>query len=81
MVLNDYTDNAVSAMLDGLELYGMGASWGGFESLILPTNPAPIRSATTWNERPSIRIHAGLEDPDDLIEDLEQAFGISNIAR
>jgi cysteine-S-conjugate beta-lyase len=74
LVLNDYTDNAVAAMLDGLELYGMGASWGGFESLILPTKPGPMRSATPWNEGPSLRIHAGLEDPDDLMEDLDKGF-------
>ena len=74
VVLNDYTDNAVSAMLDGLALYGMGASWGGFESLILPTRPAPFRSATEWTETPSLRIHAGLEDVDDLMEDLDKGF-------
>jgi len=74
LVLNDYSDNAMAAMLDGLALYGMGASWGGFESLILPTNPGPIRSATEWTESPSIRIHAGLEDVDDLMEDLDKGF-------
>jgi cystathionine beta-lyase len=74
VVLQDYSDDAIAAMLDGLELYAMGASWGGYESLILPTNPAPIRSATTWDEGPTIRIHAGLEDPDDLLEDLEKGF-------
>ncbi len=73
----DYPEKALAAMLDGLELYGMGASWGGFESLILLTNPAPVRSATKarWeNANPTLRIHAGLEDPDDLIEDLASGF-------
>jgi cystathionine beta-lyase len=50
----------------------MGASWGGFESLILPTHPETSRTVTRWAPGgPTIRIHAGLEDADDLIEDLE----------
>ena len=64
-------------MLDGLELYGMGASWGGFESLILLTDPKSIRVATLerWqNVGPTLRIHAGIEDADDLIADLEKGF-------
>ncbi len=74
---HDYPETALAAMLDGLELYGMGASWGGFESLILLTNPAPVRSATKarWQDaNPTLRIHAGLEDPDDLLEDLAKGF-------
>ncbi len=67
---------AVAAMLDGLELFAMGYSWGGFESLILPIYPAAVRTATEWSEPgPAIRIHAGLEDADDLIADLEAGFG------
>ena len=66
--------DAVAAMLDGLKYYGMGASWGGFESLILPTYPANFRSVTDWISGPMLRIHAGLEDPDDLIADLEDGF-------
>jgi len=73
--LKPVAEAAVAAMLDGLELYGMGYSWGGFESLALPSDPRPIRSATTWAGRgPLIRIHAGLEDPSDLIADLEAGF-------
>ena len=54
---------------------GIGASWGGFESLIQPTTPARIRSATRWTpEGPTLRLHIGLEDPQDLIEDLETGF-------
>ena len=65
----------LAAMLDGMELFGMGYSWGGFESLLLPTDPAPIRSATKWSAAgPLLRLHAGLEDPDDLIADLERGF-------
>ena len=75
VVLKPAESNAVAAMLDGLELFGMGASWGGYESLILPTKPARTRSATTWApEGPTLRIHAGLEDIDDLIDDLDRGF-------
>lgn len=63
------------AMIDGLELFGLGASWGGYESLIMPNHPERYRTATRWDARcPSIRLHIGLEDPDDLIADLEQGF-------
>jgi cystathionine beta-lyase len=72
-VLKPASEAALAALLDGLELYGMGASWGGFESLILPAEP--IRTATKWRaEGPLLRVHAGLEDPDDLIADLERGF-------
>ena len=74
VVLQDYSDKAIAAMLDGMKLYGMGASWGGFESLILPTSPKPIRTATVWDEGPTLRVHAGLEDPDDLLEDFERGL-------
>lgn len=75
VILKPCSDAAVAAMLDGLELYGMGASWGGFESLILPSDPTSNRTATKWApEGPLLRIHAGLESPDDLIADLEAGF-------
>ncbi len=81
VVLRPASEAAVAAMLDGMELFSMGASWGGFESLILPTNPAAIRTATTWDRGPTIRIHAGLEDTGDLIADLERGFERLNAAR
>jgi cystathionine beta-lyase len=62
-------------MLDGLELFGMGYSWGGYESLIVPTAPAKLRTATRWDPAgPCLRIHAGLEDVADLIADLTAGF-------
>lgn len=65
----------LAAMLDGLKLFGMGASWGGYESLLIPTNPASLRTATQWNPGgQSMRIHVGLEDPDELIADLALGF-------
>lgn len=75
VVLNPCPKHAVAAMLDGLELFGMGASWGGYESLILPVDPRGARTATAWGAPgPTLRIHAGLEDPDDLIADLTAGF-------
>jgi cysteine-S-conjugate beta-lyase len=65
---------AVDAMLDGYELFGMGASWGGFESLVLPTHPDHLRTAIKWDTGPCLRFHAGLEDLDDLIADLTRGF-------
>lgn len=71
---------AIEAMLDGFELYGMGASWGGFESLVLPTHPERLRSATPWDSGPCLRFHAGLEDIGDLIADLDRGFERLNAA-
>lgn len=66
---------AVAAMLEGLELFGMGASWGGFESLVLPFNATPNRTATVWRPAgPTVRIHIGLEDVADLKDDLAAGF-------
>jgi cystathionine beta-lyase len=62
-------------MLDGMELFRMGYSWGGYESLLIPTRPAASRTATPWTEDgTTLRIHVGLEDPADLIRDLEAGF-------
>lgn len=70
-------EEQLAALLDGLELFGMGASWGGFESLMKPNNPP--RSATPWPRpgRPAgqlMRVHVGLEDVGDLIDDLSAGF-------
>jgi cysteine-S-conjugate beta-lyase len=77
----DIPENAIAAMLDGMELFGMGASWGGFESLILPAHPERIRTAVPWTEGPVLRLHAGLEDIDDLIDDLAKGFERMRAAR
>jgi cysteine-S-conjugate beta-lyase len=75
MELKPVPKQAISAFLNGMELFGMGYSWGGYESLILPTNPEKLRTASTWNSQgPLIRIHAGLEDIGDLIADLERGL-------
>jgi cystathionine beta-lyase len=66
---------AVDAFLNSLELFGMGASFGGFESLAVPMDPRPYRTATRWShDGPLVRLHVGLEDPNDLIADLARGF-------
>jgi cystathionine beta-lyase len=75
IVLKPYSQGAVAAMLDGLTLFGMGYSWGGFESLIVPFDPRPMRTVTQWTaEGPALRLHIGLDDPEDLKADLEAGF-------
>ena len=65
----------MDALLDGLQLFGMGYSWGGYESLVIPFDPSGYRSATRWQaEGPALRLHIGLEDVDDLKADLEAGF-------
>jgi cystathionine beta-lyase len=70
VVFKPASEAAMAAFIDGLELFALGGSWGGYESLVLPTNVT--RTVTKWSENAqSIRFHIGLEDPDDLIEDIE----------
>ena len=65
----------LAAMLDHYEYFGLGYSWGGFESLVAPANIGNARSLHPWRGGPLIRYHIGLEDTDDLIRDLEAGFG------
>ena len=75
VILKKYSTEAVRNMLNSLELFGIGASWGGYESLIIPAFPDRYRTATQWNAPgPLLRLHAGLESPADLIADLEHGF-------
>jgi cysteine-S-conjugate beta-lyase len=68
-------ERAIEAFVNALKLFGIGSSWGGFESLIQVAHITRYRTATQWDPGgPTIRIHVGLEDSDDLIADLEQAF-------
>ncbi|MBO9509102.1 cystathionine beta-lyase [Thalassospira sp. A3_1] len=74
-ILKPVTKPQLANMVDNMDLFGMGFSWGGFESLILPSDPKNIRTATKWDEDGQlIRLHIGLEDTDDLIADLEAGF-------
>ena len=75
VVLKDTPRDGLAAMLDGMTLFAMGDSWGGYESLMIPTNPGKVRTASDWNAAgPCLRVHAGLEDPEDLIDDLEKGL-------
>lgn len=73
VVLKPVSDRAVAALIDGLQHFGIGYSWGGYESLIVPADIK--RTAMQFQaEGPVLRIHAGLEDAGDLIADLEDGF-------
>ena len=75
VLIDPVNTKSLGAMLDHMQLFGMGYSWGGYESLIIPMNPASLRSASDCGlEGTLLRIHAGLEDPDDLIRDLDSGF-------
>jgi cystathionine beta-lyase len=75
LILKPCPDNSVAAMLDNMELFAMGASWGGYESLMIPTEPGKTRTASEWSAAgPCLRLHIGLEDPDDLIAELEKGL-------
>lgn len=80
-VLKGADEAARTRFVEALRLFGIGYSWGGFESLVVPFDPAPIRSETAWPparydpaDRLGVRLSIGLEDSADLIADLEQAF-------
>jgi cystathionine beta-lyase len=75
MVLKPVPQKAYYAFFDSLELFGIGASWGGYESLAIPFDCSPLRTATHWQPGgPTVRFHIGLEAVDDLIADLERGF-------
>jgi cysteine-S-conjugate beta-lyase len=70
VVFKPASEAAMHAFIDGLELFSLGGSWGGFESLVLPTNVT--RTVTDWTQNAqSIRFHIGLEDPNDLMDDIK----------
>jgi cystathionine beta-lyase len=75
IILKPYSKKAVAAFLDGLELFGMGYSWGGFESLVIPFECSSYRTATEWRPGgPALRFYIGLEDTADLKADLAAGF-------
>jgi cystathionine beta-lyase len=75
VVLRPIARRAYAALFDSLALFGIGASWGGYESLIVPMSPGETRTATSWTDPgPCFRIHAGLENMDDLLADLDAGF-------
>jgi cysteine-S-conjugate beta-lyase len=75
LVLKPASEKKVYAFMDALALFGMGFSWGGYESLVILFDCSEYRTATEWAPGgPTLRFHIGLEDPGDLIADLEQGF-------
>jgi cystathionine beta-lyase len=81
VVLKGRDEAARARFIDALKLFGIGYSWGGFESLVIPFDPARARTATSWPpagwdpaDKFGIRLSIGLEDPADLIADLERGF-------
>ena len=72
-VLNGGDAAAQARLIDALELFGIGYSWGGFESLVVPADPLRTATQAAW-EGPIVRLHVGIEDADDLIADLAQGL-------
>ncbi len=83
VVLKPVPQKAVYAFLDALELFGIGASWGGYESLAIPFDCTAVRTATRWQPGgPTLRFHIGLEAVEDLVADLERGFAaLAAVAR
>ena len=81
VVLKPAPQKAVDALLDAVRLFGMGYSWGGFESLAIPFDCNSYRTATSWTPGgPALRLHIGLEDVEDLKADLARGFVAFNAA-
>jgi cystathionine beta-lyase len=75
VILKPVSEGAVAAFLDGLELFGLGYSWGGYESLVIPFDCSSYRTATRWAPGgPALRFSIGLEDIEDLKADLDRGF-------
>lgn len=75
VILKPVQKPALAAFLDGLELFGLGYSWGGYESLVIPFDCRTYRTATIWNPGgPALRFSVGLEDIEDLKADLDKGF-------
>ena len=75
IVLKPASQKSVHAFMDSLALFGMGFSWGGYESLVILFDCTEYRTATKWGPGgPTLRFHIGLEDPGDLVADLESGF-------
>lgn len=86
-VLKGGSAAARDALVDALTLFGIGYSWGGYESLAIPVDPTPDRSATPWppahydpGDRHLVRLQVGLEDPDDLTADLASGLEAFRLA-
>lgn len=81
VILKNTNESALGHFLDDLKLFGMGYSWGGYESLVIPFNPTSYRTATNWTfVGHALRFHIGLEDIEDLKADLTAGFDRLNAA-
>ena len=82
IVLKPVSEKAVYAFMNALTLFGMGFSWGGFESLVIPFDCTEYRTATDGRRAdPTLRLHIGLEDTGDLIADFERGFAALTSSR
>jgi len=82
VVLKPVSLPALKAFFNSLKFFGIGFSWGGFESLCVHVRPEKARTAAPWrDEGPVLRIHAGLEDAEDLVLDLDRALGAMNATK
>ncbi len=80
-VLKGSGDEGRTRFIEALELFGIGYSWGGFESLAVPVDPERLRTVVRWKaEGPLVRLHIGLEEPEDLIDDLAAALAACGAA-
>lgn len=74
-VISETDRTKLAKLFNGLSLIGMGSSWGGFETLMVPTNPTINRTATQWvPQGQTMRIHVGLEDPEDIVQEIRAGF-------
>lgn len=79
IILHETNREKIAAMLNGMKIFNLGFSWGGFESLLFPEQPKPIRTAEVWTEEGfSLRLHIGLEDVEDIRADLDA--GLARLA-
>ena len=77
-----YPESFVAEFANALKLFGMGYSWGGYESLVSAQTPKKIRTASEWPKRGMsagtlLRFNIGLEDPDDICADIDQALNVA----
>lgn len=74
----DFDWQRITAVADNLSLFSIGASWGGYESLALPTRGDKLAFQSSWGGAAGVlRLHIGLEDPQDLIDDLQRAIDVA----
>ena len=75
LAMHSEDEDAVKAMVDSLQYFQIGSSWGGYESLIAFNHMPVVRDRAPWTDKPfMLRVHIGLEDPEDLIADLQQGL-------